>query len=74
MLRLKYIILTGIGIIYGYWAWTGPVTGLKIRYGDSGLMWGTLVFGLMFPYTAYFIVNLFREQKKNDGKKRSGED
>jgi len=55
-------------VIYASWAWTGPIENLAIRYGDSGLTWGILVFGLMIPYTAYIILNLFQFGKKEKRK------
>jgi len=64
MNRFQYLLLGAVILVYGIWAYTGPLEILAIRYGDSGLTWGILVFGMLIPYSAYFIVNIFQSWKK----------
>jgi hypothetical protein len=58
-------------LVYGVWAYTGPLEILAMRYGDSGLTWGILVFGLLIPYSAYIILNIF--QSWNKGKQKDSD-
>ena len=72
--RLKGLLLAVVILIYGFWVYTGPLDTLAMRYGDSGKTWGTLVFGLMIPYCAYFIFNIVQSRKKkNSGDQEPGE-
>lgn len=66
---MKWVIFGGVFLIYGAWVATGPLETLEMQYGDSGLTWGILVFGLMIPYGVYFIFNLGKS-----GQKRKPED
>jgi len=62
--RFRNLLLGAVILIYGVWAYTGPLETLAQRYGDSGLTWGVLVFGLLIPYSAYIFLNLFQSWKK----------
>ncbi|MEE8269498.1 MAG: hypothetical protein V3R23_05740 [Nitrospinaceae bacterium] len=64
MNRFQNLLLGAVILVYGIWAYTGPLETLAIRYGDSGLTWGILVFGMLIPYSVYFIVNIFKSWKK----------
>ncbi len=57
-------LLGAVILVYGVWAYNGPLETLAIRYGDSGLIWGFLVFGLLIPYSAYIILNIIQSRKK----------
>jgi hypothetical protein len=50
--------------VYGIWAYSVPVAALRTKYGESGLMWGILVFGLMIPYIIYFVYGVVRPKSK----------
>ena len=69
--RFQNILLGAVILVYGVWAYTGPVETLAMRYGDSGLTWGILVFGLLIPYSAYIILNIFQSWKK--GKRKNSD-
>ena len=69
--RFQNILLGAVILVYGVWAYTGPVETLAMRYGDSGLTWGILVFGLLIPYSAYIILNIFQSRKK--GKRKNSD-
>jgi len=64
MKRFQKLLWGAAIVVYGIWAYTGPVETLAKRYGDSGLTWGVLVFGLLIPYTVYIIWSLFQSGKK----------
>jgi len=64
MNRFQNLLLGAVILVYGIWAYTGPLETLAIRYGDSGLTWGILVFGMLIPYSAYFFANIFQSWKK----------
>ncbi len=66
MKRFKILILGAVIGGYAVWVYTGPLETLAIRYGDSGMTWGFLVFGLRVPYSVYFIVNIFQSRKKGN--------
>ena len=66
MKRYRFLALGVVIGVYGIWIYTGPLQTLHVRYGDSGLTWGTLVFGLMIPYGVYFIFNLIQLRRKKD--------
>ena len=68
MKRFQKFLWGAVILVYGAWAYTGPVEILAKRYGDSGLTWGTLVFGVLIPYTAYIILNIFQSLKKRKRK------
>jgi hypothetical protein len=68
MKRFQKLLWGAVILVYGVWAYTGPLETLAKRYGDSGLTWGILVFGLLIPYTAYIILNLFQSRKKGKRK------
>jgi len=61
----RAFILAALTGIYAIWVYTGPMADLEVQYGDSGLTWAILVFGLMIPYGVYFIFKLVWPQKKN---------
>jgi ABC-type uncharacterized transport system permease subunit len=69
--RFQNLLLGAVILVYGVWAYTGPLETLAIRYGDSGLTWGILVFGLLIPYSTYFILNIFQSWKK--GKRKNSD-
>jgi len=50
--------------VYGFWAYSVPVAALRTQYGESGLMWGMLVFGLMIPYIIYFVYGMVLPKSK----------
>jgi len=50
--------------VYGVWAYSVPVAALRAKYGESGLMWGFLVFGVMIPYIVYFVYGMVRSKSK----------
>ncbi|MGP0566836.1 MULTISPECIES: hypothetical protein [unclassified Nitrospina] len=58
--RIKIILLVVGGVVYAVWAWRGPIQSLELKYGESGLTWGLLVFGVLIPYLVYFITGLFK--------------
>ena len=60
MKRLKILVCGAVIGVCVVWVYTGPLETLAIRYGDSGMTWEFLVFGLMVPYSVYFIVNIFQ--------------
>jgi len=62
--QFRNLMLGAVILIYGVWAYTGPLETLAKRYGDSGLTWGILVFGLLIPYSAYLVLNIFQFWKK----------
>ncbi|MDH3256406.1 MAG: hypothetical protein OEM27_02215 [Nitrospinota bacterium] len=66
--RFQNLLLGAVIVVYGIWSYTGPLETLATRYGDSGLTWGILVFGLLIPYSAYIILNLFQSWKKRKRK------
>jgi ABC-type uncharacterized transport system permease subunit len=66
--QFRNLMLGAVILIYGVWAYTGPVETLAKRYGDSGLTWGILVFGLLIPYCAYLVLNIFQFWKKGKRK------
>jgi hypothetical protein len=66
MKRLKILVWGAVIGVYAVWVYTGPLETLAIRYGDSGMTWGVLVFGLMIPYSVYFIFNIFQSRKKGN--------
>lgn len=68
MKRFQNLLLGVVILVYGVWAYTGPLETLAMRYGDSGLTWGVLVFGLLIPYSAYLILNIFQFWKKGKRK------
>lgn len=68
MKRLKILAWGAVIGVYAVWVYTGPLETLAIRYGDSGRTWGVLVFGLMIPYSVYFIFNIFQSRKKRNAK------
>jgi len=59
--RLKLILLVAGVTVYAVWAYAWPVDALRRRYGESGLTWGLLVFGVMIPYLVYFVAGFFRK-------------
>jgi ABC-type uncharacterized transport system permease subunit len=70
--RFRNLLLGAVILVYGVWAYTGPLETLAKRYGDSGLTWGILVFGLLIPYSAYIILNIFHfwgKEKQKDSDK-----
>lgn len=70
--QFRNLMLGAVILIYGVWAYTGPLETLAKRYGDSGLTWGILVFGLLIPYSAYLVLNIFqfwRKGKRKDSDK-----
>jgi hypothetical protein len=68
------LVLSAVILVYGVWAYNGPLETLATRYGDSGLTWGILVFALLIPYTTYIILNLFQSWKKGKRKDSGKED
>jgi len=68
MKRFQSLLLGAVILVYGVWAYTGPLETLAMRYGDSGLTWGVLVFGLLIPYSVYIITNIFQSRKKGKRK------
>jgi hypothetical protein len=66
--RFQNLLLGAVILVYGVWAYTGPLETLAKRYGDSGLTWGILVFGLLIPYSVYIILNIFQSRKKRKRK------
>jgi hypothetical protein len=68
------LVLGAVILIYGIWVYTGPLETLAMRYGDSGLTWGVLVFGLLIPYTTYIVFNIFQSWKKGKRKDSDKED
>ena len=66
--RFQRLLLGAVILVYGVWAYTGPLETLEKRYGDSGLTWGVLVFGLLIPYSAYLVLNIFQFWKKGKQK------
>lgn len=58
--RLKIGILIAATAAYAAWAWVVPIDTLERRYGESGLTWGLLVFGVLIPYLVHFIISLFK--------------
>ena len=66
--RFQNLLLGAVILVYGVWAYTGPLETLAKRYGDSGLTWGVLVFGLLIPYSVYIILNIFQSRKKRKRK------
>ncbi len=69
--RFQKYLLGALILVYGVWAYTGPLETLATRYGDSGLTWGILVFGLLIPYSTYIILNIIQSWKK--GKRKDSE-
>ena len=72
--HFRNLMLGAVILIYGVWAYTGPLETLAKRYGDSGLTWGILVFGLLIPYSAYLVLNIFQFWKKGKRKDSGKED
>jgi len=68
MKRFQNLLLGAVILVYGVWVYTGPLETLAMRYGDSGLTWGALVFGLLIPYSAYLVLNIFQSRKKGKRK------
>lgn len=64
--RLKIILLVVVGGIYAVWAYRGPIYTLEQRYGESGLTWGLLVFGVLVPYLVHFITGLFKPDSPHE--------
>jgi hypothetical protein len=72
--RFQNLLLGAVILVYGVWAYTGPLETLAKRYGDSGLTWGVLVFGLLIPYSVYIILNIFQSRKKKKRKDSGAEE
>ena len=68
MKQSRKLLLGAAIAVYGVWVYTGPLETLSKRYGDSGLTWATLVFGLLIPYTVYIILNLLQSRKQGKRK------
>jgi ABC-type uncharacterized transport system permease subunit len=66
--QFQNLLLGVVILVYGVWAYTSPIETLTKRYGDSGLTWGILVFGLLIPYSAYLVLNIFQFWKKGKSK------
>ena len=64
-MKTREKILTGLGVgVYGVWVYVSPINYLQRRYGESGLTWGVLVFGVMVPYLIYFVRSHFNQNKR----------
>jgi hypothetical protein len=59
------LLIVGV-TAYAVWAYLWPVDALHRRYGESGLTWGFLVFGIMIPYLVYFVAGFFRKDKMEE--------
>lgn len=68
MKQFQNLLLGAVILVYGVWAYTSPIETLTQRYGESGLTWGILVFGLLIPYSAYLVLTIFQFWKKGKSK------